>query len=31
MTTNISAIARTSTIDNVASVLGRYGLVIVIG
>ena len=31
MTTNVSAIAKTSTIDTVASVLGRYGLVIVIG
>ena len=31
MTTNISTIAKTSTIDTVASVLGRYGLVIVIG
>src|ERR1700739_1266333 len=31
MTTNISAIAKTSTIDNVRGVLGRYGLVIVIG
>src|ERR1700757_4197471 len=31
MTTNIRAIARTSTIDKIASVLGRYGLVIVIG
>ena len=31
MTTNIRAIAKTSTIDTIASVLGRYGLVIVIG
>src|SRR6202008_2812036 len=31
MTTNISAIAKPSTIDNVAGVLGRYGLVVVIG
>ena len=31
MTTNIRAIGKTSTIDTIASVLGRYGLVIVIG
>ena len=31
MTTNISAIVKTSTIDTVGSVLSRYGLVIVIG
>jgi reactive chlorine resistance protein C len=31
MTTNIRAVAKTSTIDTIASVLGRYGLVIVIG
>ena len=31
MTANISVIAKTSTIDKVASILGRYGLVIVIG
>jgi reactive chlorine resistance protein C len=31
MTTNIRSIAKTSTIDTIASVLGRYGLVIVIG
>src|ERR1700750_2466566 len=31
MTTNLRAIARTSTIDAIARLLGRYGLVIVIG
>jgi hypothetical protein len=31
MTTNATTILRTSAIDNIASVLGRYGLVIVIG
>jgi reactive chlorine resistance protein C len=31
MTTNLRAIARTSTIDAIARLLGRYGLVVVIG
>jgi reactive chlorine resistance protein C len=31
MTTNTRTILKTSTIDTIASVLGRYGLVIVIG
>jgi reactive chlorine resistance protein C len=31
MTTNVSTVLRTSAIDTVVSVLGRYGLVIVIG
>jgi reactive chlorine resistance protein C len=31
MTTNVSTVLRTAAIETVASVLGRYGLVIVIG
>jgi uncharacterized membrane protein YkgB len=31
MTTNVGSIVKTSTIDTVASMLGRYGLVVVIG
>lgn len=31
MTTNIRTIAKTSTIDTIAGILGRYGLVLVIG
>ncbi|HXO52062.1 MAG TPA: DUF417 family protein [Mycobacterium sp.] len=31
MTTNIRTVVKTSTVDAIASVLGRYGLVVVIG
>jgi uncharacterized membrane protein YkgB len=31
MTTNVTTVVKTATIDTIASVLGRYGLVIVIG
>jgi reactive chlorine resistance protein C len=31
MTTNVKAIVKTSTIDTIGSILGRYGLVVVIG